>query len=143
LAEIEAGNGSSRVWHNLGNEHYRAGAYAEAARCYGVSLDIGGYPVGRFHGSFYKAACHLLLNQIDQAIAEVSERSIILGPSFAEAHCLLGDCLFLTDRFAEARQSYLNALTCKGKRPSNPLPKQSWMEEAHPTRQLNLIAGIV
>jgi tetratricopeptide (TPR) repeat protein len=142
LAEISVGNGSSRVWHNLGSEHYRAGDFTQAAHCYGVSLDLGGYPIGRFHGYFYTASCHLLLGEIDTAIAR-ARQAIAVAPDYAEAHCLLGDALFLQDRFAQAAESYRAALVCKGRRPSSPFPTQPWMEEEHPARQLALLAPLL
>ncbi|WP_307104994.1 glycosyltransferase family 2 protein [Sphingomonas sp. SORGH_AS_0950] len=137
-AEIEAGRGTSRLWHNLGNEHFRAGDFAQAALCYDMSLVLGGYPIGRFHGSFYKASCHLVLGEIDAALREV-ERSLRLGPHFAEAHCLRGDCLFMQERYSDAAESYRAALACRGRRPDSPFPAQPAMEEEHPTRQLALI----
>jgi aminopeptidase N len=38
---------------------------------------------------------------------------------------------------------YLNAIACKGRRLANPLPRQPWLEEDHPRRQLGVIAGML
>lgn len=140
--EIERGSGTSRIWHFLGSEHFRAREYREAGACFARALELGGFSLGRFHSSFYKAVCHFLERDVEAAVEE-AQRSVEIGPHYPEAHCLLGDCHFFRDRFEEARGCYLEALRCKDLRPETFFPSQSWMEEAHPRKQLRLIDQIL
>lgn len=138
MKEISAGRGNSRTWHFLGTEHLKAGEFARARECYGISLDLGGFPIGQFHGSYYKAVCHFLEGDIDGAAVEAG-RSLTFDSQGSEALCLLGDCHFVSDRFEDARECYRQAIATLGHRKDSMFPTQSWVNREQMQQRIELI----
>lgn len=130
-----------RLWHFLGNEHYRAQRFQEAGRCYDRAALLGNFRAGRYHTLYYLGCSLLMAGEREQA-EEAAHRAVRLDDRFAEAHCLLGDIHFLRHQFAQSRVHYQRALACVSPPEDAVMAPQSWAYDAHPRAQIKRIDAL-
>lgn len=142
LAALAREPQNARLWHFLGNEHRRARRDAEAAECYARALDIGTFPIGRFHSAYYLGCCRLILGDLDAAIA-AAHTAIGIDPRYAEGHCLLADALQMRGDAVAALPAYRAALACGAPPEGAVMAVQRWAYDEHPREQIARLQGIL
>ena len=142
LAALAREPQNARLWHFLGNEHRRARRDAEAADCYARALDIGTFPIGRFHSAYYLGCCRLILGDLDATIA-AAHVAIGIDPRYAEGHCLLADALQMRGDAVAALPAYRAALACGAPPKGAVMAVQRWAYDEHPREQIARLQGML
>lgn len=130
-----------RLWHFLGNEHYRAQRFQEAWRCYERAASLANFRAGRYHTLYY-LGCSLLMTGERERAEEAARQAVRLDDRYAEAHCLLGDIFFLRHQFAQSRVHYQQALACVSPPEDAVMAPQMWAYDVHPRAQIQRIDAL-
>jgi len=92
----------------LGNTHYAAQRYSQAAEAYGAAIaaqpDVAAYHANR-------AAANIMLRRFAAALAD-AQTATALDPGHAKAHARAAKAALSLGRCAEASESYARALGC-------------------------------
>ena len=107
-----------------GNDHFREGDFAEAARLYSEALGAQGGQRHLAHSN--RAACRLALDDAQGALADAKE-AVTLCPTFVRGFLRLGDAYARLGRWNEARFAFQQGLRLE---PQNPALLKGAMEAA-------------
>lgn len=141
-AALERDPRNARLWHFLGNEHTRARRDRDAAVCYARALEIGTFAVGRYHSAYYLGCSHLVLGELEAAVA-AARTAIAIDARYAEGHCLLADALQMRGDPYGALAAYRDALACGAPPQDAVMAVQRWAYDEHPRAQIARLQGIL
>lgn len=141
-AALEHDPHNARLWHFLGNEHTRARRDRDAADCYARALELGTFPIGRYHTAYYLGCSHLILGELDSTVA-AARMAIAIDPRYAEGHCLLADALQMRGDAYGALAAYRDALACGAPPHDAVMAVQRWAYDEHPRTQIARLHGIL
>jgi glycosyltransferase involved in cell wall biosynthesis len=126
---------NARNYHYLGNELRELKHFDAAASCYRKALELGTFPLGRFHSAYYLAICELLMHNLNLAL-QAASRALDIDSRYAEAPCLLADIYSELGDTAAARHWYRAALAIGHPPPDAMLAIQAWAYHQRPRARL-------